>query len=93
MEAGNENAQDPPPFEDDLDEHTAVQNQLSQLRHQLEHQQREHQYQMEDIIARQEDLMQQLQNNLWLQWQSITCKHMQVWLRIINTQEFCQSKK
>lgn len=64
MEADAQNTQEPPPPGDDLNEHLAVQNQLPQLRHQMEHQQCEHQYQMEDIIARQEDLMQQLQYNL-----------------------------
>lgn len=64
MEADAQNTQEPPPPGDDLNEHSAVQNQLPQLRHQMEHQQCEHQYQMEDIIARQEDLMQQLQYNL-----------------------------
>lgn len=64
MEADAQNTQEPPPPGDDLKEHSSVQNQLPQLRHQMEHQQCEHQYQMEDIIARQEDLMQQLQYNL-----------------------------
>lgn len=64
MEADSQNTQEPPPPGDDLNEHSAVQNQLPQLQHQMEHQQCEHQYQMEDIIARQEDLMQQLQYNL-----------------------------